>query len=285
MVSEAPLVSKALRLVTFALIISTVALAASAGYSAYQEYNALASFGNSASKLNQSFNGTTMTLSGLTIPNNMSYPLSLELLGSIYLANIHIANFASVPQVIQPGQSKQISLSVNLDFTKVLQSASTFEAILFQPFHMDLNATIAASVLPIIGLNISKSMDQVYPPVIGKVTPSLELSQAKISSDNKSLLVPLALSWGNSGPIAFTGTLNATLVGIPGQPIGNYGSGSGPLTVTTGQNQNVVTLAIPRSGTLANQLMSGNYTHGTYTFDLLLGAYGVNVPLQENVTL
>ncbi|MGI0080231.1 MAG: hypothetical protein ACRECH_11455 [Nitrososphaerales archaeon] len=285
MVSEAPLISRALRLVTFALIISTVALAASAGYSAYQEYNALASFGSTSSNFTQSFNGTTMTLSGLTIPNNMSYPLSLQLLGSIYLANSHIANFASPLELIQPGQSKQISLSVDLNFTKVLQNSAIFQAILFQPFHLDLNTTISASVIPIIGLNISKAVDQVYQPVIGSITPSLDLASARISSDNKSLLIPLDLNWYNSSPISFTGGLNATLTGVPSQPNGNYGSGSAPLTVSSGSNNNVVTLAIPRSGTLANQFMSGNYTRGTYTFALSLGAYGVTVPLQENVTL
>lgn len=285
MVSEAPIISKALRLVSFALIISTVALAGSAGYSAYQEYNALASFSNSQSQFTQSFNGTTLTLSGLTIPNNMSYPLSLELLGTISLAREHIANFASPLRVIEPGKSMPISLAVNLNLTTALDNSSTLQAILFQPFHLDLNTTISTSVLPLIGLNISKVIDQVYQPVIGNLIPTLELASSKISSDNKSLLVPLALNWNNSSPLSIKGNLNATLIGIPGQPNGNYGTGTGPLTVVGGQNQNVVILAIPRSGTLANQFMSGNYTHGTYTFALSFNAYGVTVPLQENVAL
>ncbi len=284
MSAEAPLITKALRLVSLALIISTVALAASAGYSAYQEYNAIASLGGSQSQLHESFNGTTMTLSGLTIPNNMSYPLSLELLGTITLENVHLANFASPAEVIQPGQAKPLSLSIGLDLTSALTNQSVLRTILFNQFHVGLNTTISTSVIPLIGLNISKSMDQVYPPLIGNLSTSL--NTASVTNSSQSIFIPLVLSWNNQSPLILNGSLVAVLTGVPGFASGNYGNGTAPFAVNSGLNQDILTLAIPKSGPLGNQVMAtGKFPSGNYTFSLSFAAYGVTVPFQENVTV
>ncbi|HKW04377.1 MAG TPA: hypothetical protein VJN71_03665 [Nitrososphaerales archaeon] len=281
---EAPLITKALTLVSFALIITTVTVVTTAGYSAYQEYNALSGISNSQSNVTESFNGTAVSLNGLYIPNNMTYPLSLEILGSAYIANTHIGDFASPQQVIPPGKSATLSFGFNVDLATILQSSSLLQTVLFKSFDLELNATISASVVPLIGLNFSKSLNQVYPPLMGNLTTSFEVNKATMSSDNKSILVPLLLSWNDLAPIPLSGSVNATITEIPGQTFGNYGNGTGPFNVVQGQNQDIVTLAIPRSGPLANEIISGNY-HGTYSFDLVLSTFGATVPLSENVTV
>lgn len=281
---EAPLITKALTLVSFALIITTVTVVTTAGYSAYQEYNALSGISNSQSNITESFNGTAVSLNGLYIPNNMSYPLSLEILGSAYIANTHIGDFASPQQVIPPGKSATLSFGFNVDLATILQSSALLQTVLFKSFDLELNATISASVVPLIGLNFSKSLSQVYPPLMGNLTTSFEVNKATMSSDNKSILVPLLLSWNDLAPIPLSGSVNATITGIPGQTFGNYGNGTGPFGIVQGQNQDIVTLAIPKSGPLANEIISGNY-HGTYSFDLVLSTFGVSVPLSENVTV
>jgi hypothetical protein len=285
MSQEAPLSTKALRLVSLAIIVATVALAASAGYSGYQEYSALSKLASSQSGLNESFNGTTMTLSGLTIPNNMSYPLSLQLLGTVSLGKVHIADFNSQPEVIQPGQSKPLSLAIGLNFASAFANPSVLSSVLFNPFHVTLNTTISTSVIPLLGLNISKSFDQVYPPIFGNLSSSLNIGSATNSPDNKSILIPFVLNWNNLSPLALNGNLGVALTGVPGFPTGNYGNGSGPFSVSAGPNQNTVTLSIPKSGPLANEFMTGTYPKGTYTFSLNFATYGINVPLQESVII
>jgi len=85
---ETPLVSKTLSLVSFAIIIVIVALVLSGAYSGYEEYSALTGAVNPASSSTQSsqsqlsanINGSKLTISGLNVPNRMTYPLGLALI-------------------------------------------------------------------------------------------------------------------------------------------------------------------------------------------------------------
>src|SRR5712692_807568 len=105
MYSEAPLTSKALKLVSFALTLVIVSVAMVGGYSAYQEYSALSTFGtNQQGSANVSMSGNNLTISGISIPNKMSLPMRLEILGNASLEGSPIAIFDSGSQTLQPGQ-------------------------------------------------------------------------------------------------------------------------------------------------------------------------------------
>ena len=122
--TETPLVSKAFKLVSFAILVAIVAITLSAAYSGYEEYNALTTIVSgtqSQRQLSATFNGSALQISGLNVPNKMTYPLSLEFLGNVSIAICSkLGSFDSGAYVIQPGFSKDINVSVGLNFSRIL---------------------------------------------------------------------------------------------------------------------------------------------------------------------
>ncbi len=177
-------------------------------------------------------------------------------------------------------------MSANLNYTKALLNPSTLNSILFRSFPVSVNLTISTNIVPLIGLNISKSSQQSYPPVLNSFSSSLDYQQAKLSADKKYLLVPFLMQWNNSTPLSFNGNISAELTGIPNQPPGDYGNGAGPLSVTAGVNQNTVIVSFPVNGPIASEFTkNGSLPHGTYTFQLSVLAFGTTIPFEESVTL
>ena len=78
---EPPFISKTLKLVSIAILIATISIAVTAAYSGYEEYGALTSTvtGSSLNQLRLAINGSTLSISGLNVPNKMTFPLTLEL--------------------------------------------------------------------------------------------------------------------------------------------------------------------------------------------------------------
>ena len=176
--TEAPLISKALRLVSLALIVSTVALVAIAGYSGFQEFQALtqtlspsssAFQGNNPSSqgLQEQFNGSTLTISGLNIPNNMSFPLDVQLAGSVELAGTNIGNFTTPNENIASGQVQPIPLSVNVDFQKALSNQSDLMLLLFNSTTLYFKTDLYASIVPLLDLNLTTSSNSSIPSILG----------------------------------------------------------------------------------------------------------------------
>jgi hypothetical protein len=264
--SEAPLISKALKLVSFAIIVAIVALALSAVYSGYEEYGALTNIvGSSApqNQLNTRVNGSELIISGLEVPNKMTYPLSLDLLGAVSWNNVAIGKFETGASVIQPGQSQNISADVNLNFSQVLKNSAALQIILFNSSTLTINTTIAAGMIPLVGINLTESSNSTEGPLLSGFAVNLEQSQASLSPDGQYILVPMELTWTNQSPFEVEGLwLNATLTGIPGRPSGDYGSCSGQLNLTSGPNNQTFVLKLPTIdfSKKSASLPAGNYT-------------------------
>jgi hypothetical protein len=279
---EAPLILKALKIVSFALVISTVALAGAAGYSAYKEYSAISKLaGSELGQMSANFSGNVLSLSGLQIPNNMTFPLSVDLNGRIWLDGSSLARFDSGRLMIPPGQVRALSVNATLDFSQALSNRTLLEQMLLSTSTLKLETTIAANAVPLVGMNITKYANTTMPAILTNFQVHLNQSGAKLSSDYSHLLVPVSLNWNNPTPITLSGGLNFTLTSIPGKTaLGNYGTGGGNFTLVSGANQNNYTLSIPVS-----DLSGGSLQSGAYSFEITISAFGNSVSFPETVNV
>jgi hypothetical protein len=277
--SEAPLISKALKLVSFAIVVAVIVLAISAAYSGYEEYGALTSVISSSSsgtpqeQLSASINGSELTLSGLQVPNRMTFPLSLGFLGSVSLDNISIGSFNSGNSVIQPGETHNVSVNAALNFSQLLTNSKALGGVLFNESTLDVNTTIVANMVPLVGINLTKIANTTIGPLLGQLQVSLEADQAQITDAGLYLEVPAAIIWTNDSPFGLNGLLlNATITSIPGvTSTGNYGSASGQFNLVPGSNSQTLMLKIPTSDFSKNNV---GLAHGLYTIQLSFSVPG-----------
>jgi len=262
MVREAPFISKALKLVSLAITVAIIAIASTAAYSGYEEYGALASVGSaSSSQLNAVLNGTTLMISGLNVPNKMTYPLTLELLGNVSIDNARVGNFDTGVYLIQPGHSQGINVSIPLNYGALLNSTEALQKAISNSSVLTVNTTVAANMIPLLGINITKSTNMTIGPILGDFSANLNTSGAQLSSDRESIMIPVILSWNNLSPLS-TGSfwLNASLASLPGKPTGSYGSASGVLNLVSGKNTKIFDLKAPVNDFGGRGIPSGTYS-------------------------
>jgi hypothetical protein len=280
--SEAPLISKALRLVSLALIIGTVALVATAGYSGYQEFGALAgtfssssSQGNNASAFSEQFIGNTLVISGINIPNNMSFPLDFQLSGIVGLAGVNIGNFATPVEHIMPGQTQPISISVALDFANALSNATALSLLLFNSSTMTFQTKVSADMVPLVGLNLSSSSNTQIPSILG----NFNLSPGSSSCNSQNCSVPIGISWNNPSPIALNGALKVAVTQIPGVK-GPLPNATVPFNViANGPGNETASLVFPTSEI-------ASFSHPQQVdLNVTFSAFGANVTVPESVTI
>ena len=281
--SEAPLISKALRLVSLALIVSTVALVAAAAYSGFQEFNALAgtfsssasSTGNNSSPFSEQFNGSSLLISGINIPNNMSFPLDFQLSGFVGLAGINIGNFATPVEHIMPGQTQPISLSVALDFAKALSNQSALSSLLFNSTMLTFETKISANMVPLLDLNLSSSSNTEIPAVLG----NFNLNPGSPSCNLQNCSLPIAISWNNPSPIAVNGGLKVAVTQIPGVS-GPLPSASVPFNVAANAPGNETAILVFPSSEITN------FSHPQQIdLGITFNAFGSNITIPESVTI
>lgn len=279
MPSEAPFISRALKLVSLAIIVATVAIAATAAYSGYLEYGALTSSvdGAKGNNITASLNGSTISIAGLIVPNKMTFPITLELQGFVSLNNISVGNFDSGTYVIQPNQSTTVNVSVPLGFENLLANSTVLEAVAFNSSLLSISTTISAHMVPLLGINMTRVANATVGPVFGDFSANLNLSGIQLSSDGKEITVPIIVAFENSSPLS-QGTFWArvNLTQIPGKSYGNYGSGSGPLSFVQGQNSESINLALPLS-----DFSEKNLPTGAYTFEIQLSQTNSSQPFAQ----
>jgi hypothetical protein len=259
---EAPFITKALKLVSIAIIVSTVAIAATAAYSGYQEYGALTSsvIAGGASRASISLNGSNVEISGLEVPNRMTFPLTLELLGGLSLNNVSIGSFDSGAVVIQPNQSRSINLTVPINYQQLLNDSELLRQAAFNSSQLGITTTISAHMVPLLGINITKSANTISGPILGDLSTSLNFSGVEFNGGMIS--VPFALTWQNSSPLTLSSFwIQANLTQIPGRTSGNYGYASGAGNLVAGYNSQTLELNLPLS-----DFSGGTPAHGNYTF-------------------
>jgi hypothetical protein len=257
MPKEAPFISKTLRLVSLALILATVAIAGMAAYSGYEEYGALTKSVGTTSQLNASLNGSDLVLSGLTVPNKMTFPLSLELLGNVTMDNATIGKFDSGTYLIQPNESQAVNVTVPVSFAALLNNPNSLSQAAFNSSEISITTTLSAHVVPLLGINLTRSANSTVGPVFGDLSASLNLTGAQPSSNSKDYNVPLILTWENSSPLSdgavwFSANVTSTSVE-------DLGSTSGFLNFTEGQNRQIFPVTIP-----ASEFRSGSFGGTNY---------------------
>ncbi len=287
--SEAPFILKALRLVSIVVMVALVALAASVGYSAYQEYKVLGGLfsqgqnqgqqqnQNSSGFFSDSFNGTTLILTSVNIPNNMTYPIGLQLEGILMLAQTRISSFSGAPVTIEPGQAQSLQVDANVNISSVLSNSTALNKMLLRPVQLSTNIMILASVAPLLGLDVSKSSNSTMGPILGQF--SVNPGNPTLSSNGQDWVFPVTIGWNNSTPLLFQGTLGGVITQVPGKGPGNYGSASSPINVTQGSNRETLTFYLPTS-----QFGTGN-VRGEYDFNFTISAFGTSVTVPEGVTV
>jgi hypothetical protein len=282
MAREAPFISKALKLVSLAITVAIVAIAATAAYSGYEEYGALASVGSaSSSQLNAVLNGSTLIISGLNVPNKMIYPLTLELLGNVSIDEIRVGNFDTGTYVIQPGHSQGINVSIPLDYAALLNNSKALRQVMSNSSILTVNTTVAANMVPLLGINITKSTNTTIGPILSDLSANLYTTGAQLSTDRKSMMVPVTISWDNLSPLS-TGSLwlNASLISFPGHQSGRYGSASGVLSLAKGKNAQTFDLKLPIS-----DFEGDSVPPGTYSILLSLSQRESSMPLMQTTKL
>jgi hypothetical protein len=262
MPKEAPFIVKGLKLVSLSIIIATIAIAASAAYSGYEEYGALSSMnGSTASQLNLVLNDSTLTLTGLSVPNKMTFPLTFELLGTVSLGNATIGNFDSGTYVIQPNESQNVNVSIPLSFASLVNDGSALRQAILNSTELSINATISARMVPLLGINITRATNTTAGPILGDLSVAVNSNGAKLSDDGSTVEVPMIISWQNTSPLSKGSLwLNANLTQIPGRLHGNYGSSSGYLNFTQGLNQQTFELSLPVSDFSGKSIPTGEYS-------------------------
>jgi hypothetical protein len=285
--NEAPLISKALRLVSLVLIIGTVALVATAAYSGIQEFGALTSTFSSAasqsgnnsplSPFSEQFNGTTLLISGIRIPNNMTFPLDFQLTGFVGLAGVNIGNFATPVEQIMPGQILPVSLAVNLNFANAISNQSALTMLLFNTSSLTFHTKIAANMVPLLGLNLTSSSSTQIPGLLSNFNVSPQSPQCDILS--QSCTLPVQLSWNNPSPIGLNGNVVVAVTHISGVS-GPYPNDTIPLKVSANSPGNdTANLVFPYTDLL--HLQPGQQIG----LEITLNAYNTKLSLPENVTI
>lgn len=262
MPKEAPFISRALKLVSIVILVTTISIAATAAYSGYEEYGALtASMGAAGSgRFVLGLNGSNLEISGLSVPNRMTFPLTLELAGNISLDNATVGVFDSGAYVIQPNQSKSISLSIPLSFDGLLKDKNALRQAVVNSSDLSITTVLSAHMVPLLGINITNSANSTEGPILGDLTASLNASAEQLTDGGQTISIPLVLSWQNTSPL-IEGALwvQANLTQVPGKSSGNYGSTSGILNFTEGQNEQSFELQVPISDIGGNTLRVGTY--------------------------
>jgi hypothetical protein len=280
--SEAPIISKALRLASVVVIVAVVALAASVGYSAFQEYKVLGgaiqqqSGQQSGNGTQMTLNGNQLSLSGITVPNNMTYPLGLQLKGVIYLAGVQVSSFASPMQTIMPGQIGHLNVTAKVNYTAILSNSTALSSMFLQPANLATSFSIFAAIDPVANLNITNTSNSTIGPILGQFTVAPQTPY--LSSNATEYVLPVQVSWNNSSPLQMQAGLGAEMTRMPGQPYGDYGSASEQVNITQGMNEDTLDFRIPISQ------FNPQTIHGTYDFNITFSAYGGTVTFQESAT-
>jgi hypothetical protein len=274
---EAPFITKALKLVSLSLIVATVAIAATAAYSGYEEYGALTSSIGTTGEATASLNGSTLQISGLDVPNRMTFPLTLELQGVLSINNVSIGTFDSGAYVILPNQSKNINISIPLNYDDLLNNSQLLNQTAFNSSELGITTTISAHMVPLLGINITRLVNMTAGPYLGDLSASLNESAATIGS-NGSLNLPVVLNWQNTSPLTQGSFwIQANLTQIPGRPTGNYGSASGPLNLTSGHNSQSLDFNLPLSD------FGRNPPRGTYSIQIVISQSKYSQPFLQFV--
>lgn len=279
MQQEAPFITKALKLVSLALIVATVTIAGTAAYSGYEEYGALTSsvLSGPSSGATISLNGSNLQISGLDVPNKMTFPLTLELLGGLSINNVSFGIFDSGAFVIQPNESQKINITIPISFEQILNDPQVLRQAAFNSSILGITTTISAHMVPLLGINVTRSANTTSGPFLGDLSASVNTSGVSVVSGSGNVEVPVVLSWENSSPLTQGSFwLQANLTEIPNRPSGNYGHSSDQMDLVSGYNRQTLEFSLP-----ASDFKGSNPATGIYTVSIAIGQSNSSLPFLQ----
>lgn len=218
---DVPIISKALRLVSFSLTFVTIIIFATIGYSAVQVFEGVLEFQNQF-KPDQRVSGNNVELVfKFKLPNKGMYPLELDLAGESSQNNTRIGNVVSGPHIIQPGDSKDFEFAVPLSQGS-LSDKEFARRLFFDGSNRIVNMTVRIGFQPFAFINVSSGF---FSPS-GAVFSELVIEQQSVSTLNRThSMMELRASYTNKSPAPFIGKMNLVVVSTPTKMVkGVYGS-------------------------------------------------------------
>jgi len=218
---DAPIISKALRLVSFSLTLAMIMIFVTIGYSAAQVFEGIIASGDRF-KTEQRVSGNNIELVfKFSLPNKGIYPLELDLVGEASQNKVMLSRVISGPHVIQPGDSKDVEFAIPLR-QGTISDRELIKKLLFDDSETIVNVTTRIGFQPFAFINVSSGF--VSPS--GAVFSELKIEQQGVSALNRThSSIELKVSYTNKSPVHFDGRMGLVVISTPTRTAkGVYGS-------------------------------------------------------------
>lgn len=239
---DAPIISKALRLVSFSLTLITIVILVTIGLSAWQVFEGfIASSDNLKMEQRVSSDGVDLVV-GVNLPNKGIYPLELQIVGESSVDRRVVAKSVSGPYMIQPGEKKAVEFSLPI-MKGSLSDPEFIRKLLFEDSSVTINVTTRIGFQPFAFVNFSSGFGNQG----GSVFSNFSIRHEQTSRFNSThSLMQLKVSYTNRSPIPFQGRISLNVVGTPTRTArGVYGATSFDVSVSNNEGiEHTVFLAI-----------------------------------------
>lgn len=263
------IVQGSLRLVSLVITIVTVVTLATVGYSAYQEFNVLASPQSSQNLKVQSsvIDGALhLTVAG-RIPNNGLYPLNFSIILSAKSHSHTLAQSTSRPVRILPNEIRQFNISLDINPYSISNSTEQ-SALLVNGSQIILSTGIRASIEPFASIRVAGVSNLTLPPLMG----DLKVGPGEVLHTPNGTILAVPISFVDKAAFSFPFNVFATLNDPQGRLAITTASYSG-LAVSGKETSFRLNFSIPAERTLS----------GSYPLELDVTIGGARIPVHVNV--
>lgn len=211
---DVPIISKALRLVSFSLTLVAIIIFATIGYSAAQVFEGVIASGDQFKTEQRVSESSFDLVFKFRLPNKGIYPLQLDLIGETSIDKVRVAKTVSGPHIIQPGDAEDVEFVVPLR-QGAISDREFVRKLLFEDSNIIVNITTRIGFQPFAFINVSSGF--VSPS--GAVFSDFKIEEQGISPFNRThSLMELKLSYTNKSPISFVGKMHLAIVSTPIRP-------------------------------------------------------------------
>ncbi|MBI2649317.1 MAG: hypothetical protein HYW93_06675 [Thaumarchaeota archaeon] len=263
------IVRGSLRLVSLVITIVMVVTLATVGYSAYQDFNVLASPQPSQNLKVQSsvIDGALhLTVAG-TIPNNGLYPLNFYIILSAESHGNTLAESTSEPIRILPNEIKQFNISLDINPYSISNSTEQ-SALLTNGGQIVLSTGIRASIEPFASIRVTGGSNLTLPPLMG----DLKVGPGEVLHTPNGTVLAVPISFVDMANFSFPFNVFATL-SDPQGGLATISASSTGLAVSGKETSFRLNFSIPGERTLS----------GTYPLELRVTIGGATIPVHVKV--
>ncbi len=265
------IVRGSLRLVSLVITIVTVVTLATVGYSAYQEFNVLASPQSSQNLKVQSSvveGAVHLTVAGM-IPNNGLYPLSFSIILSARSQSHTLAESTSEPVRILPNEIKRFNISLDINPYNISNSSEQ-SALLTNGSQIVLSTGIRASIEPFATIKVAGGSNLTLPPLMG----DLKVGPGEVLHAPNGTILAVPISFVDRAGFSFPFKVSASLNDPQGRLATTTATSTG-LAVSGKETSFRLNFSIP-----GERILSGTYR---LELDVTIGATTIPVHLKVQV--